>query len=50
MVELGLFEPLAIALGVGLLVGMQRERETSPIAAFAPSAHDHTRFALSNAR
>lgn len=30
--ELGLFEPLAIALGVGLLVGMQRERETSPIA------------------
>ena len=30
--ELGLFKPLAIALGVGLLVGMQRERETSPIA------------------
>ncbi len=29
---LGLFEPLAIALGVGLLVGMQRERKTSSIA------------------
>ena len=29
---LELFEPLAIALGVGLLVGMQRERKTSPIA------------------
>ena len=29
---LGLFEPLAIALCVGLLVGMQRERKASPIA------------------
>jgi len=29
---LGPFEPLMIALGVGLLVGMQRERRTSPIA------------------
>lgn len=28
----GLFEPLAISLGVGLLVGMQRERKTSQIA------------------
>ncbi len=28
----GLFEPLAIAVGVGLLVGMQRERKASPIA------------------
>ena len=29
---LKLFEPLAIAFGVGLLVGMQRERKASPIA------------------
>ncbi len=29
---LGLFEPIAIALGVGLLVGIQRERKASAIA------------------
>lgn len=32
MMIFGLFELLAIALGMGLLVGMQRERRMSPIA------------------